>query len=74
MSSSISPSRRAWQRFRRNRLGFTSLVAFVVLVLLSWLQPGSRWKTALMQLCRQQSSGWWRPGQPLQLYGRRQNS
>ena len=32
---SPSPARRAWARFRRNRLGFTSLVAFVVLVLLS---------------------------------------
>jgi len=32
---SVSPGRRAWQRFRRNRLGFWSLVAFVVLVLVS---------------------------------------
>ena len=32
---SVSPSRRAWQRFRRNRLGFSSLVAFVLLVVLS---------------------------------------
>lgn len=32
---SLSPSRRAWLRFRRNRLGFYSLVAFVVLVVLS---------------------------------------
>jgi len=32
---SLSPSRRAWQRFRRNRLGFWSLVLFVVLVALS---------------------------------------
>ena len=31
----MSPSRRAWLRFRRNRLGFYSLVAFVVLVLFS---------------------------------------
>ena len=30
-----SPARRAWRRFRRNRLGFWSLLAFVVLVLLS---------------------------------------
>jgi microcin C transport system permease protein len=30
-----SPSRRAWQRFRRNRLGFFSLVVFSVLVVLS---------------------------------------
>ncbi len=34
-SRSLSPSRRAWLRFRRNRLGFYSLVAFVVLVVLS---------------------------------------
>jgi microcin C transport system permease protein len=32
---SLSPSRRAWQRFRRNRLGFMSLVLFCVLVGLS---------------------------------------
>lgn len=32
---SLSPSARAWQRFRRNRLGFVSLVLFVVLVVLS---------------------------------------
>lgn len=32
---SVSPGRRAWQRFRRNRLGYWSLVAFVTLVLLS---------------------------------------
>ena len=32
---SLSPSRRAWQRFKRNRLGFWSLVAFCVLVGLS---------------------------------------
>lgn len=32
---SLSPSRRAWQRFKRNRLGFWSLVAFCTLVLLS---------------------------------------
>ena len=32
---SLSPSRRAWLRFRRNRLGFWSLAVFVVLVLLS---------------------------------------
>ncbi|MEJ7687610.1 MAG: ABC transporter permease [Variovorax sp.] len=30
-----SPGRRAWQRFKRNRLGFWSLVLFVVLVVLS---------------------------------------
>jgi microcin C transport system permease protein len=29
---SQSPSARAWRRFRRNKLGFTSLVVFVVLV------------------------------------------
>jgi microcin C transport system permease protein len=33
----LSPSRRAWQRFRRNRLGFISLVLFCVLVGLSLL-------------------------------------
>lgn len=32
---SVSPGRRAWQRFRRNRLGFVSLVIFSVLVVLS---------------------------------------
>ncbi len=32
---SPSPGRRAWQRFRRNRLGFYSLVVFCVLVLIS---------------------------------------
>jgi microcin C transport system permease protein len=32
---SVSPSRRAWQRFRRNRLGYSSLVLFSLLVLLS---------------------------------------
>ena len=32
---SASPSRRAWQRFKRNRLGFWSLVAFCTLVVLS---------------------------------------
>ncbi len=34
-SKSASPSRRAWLRFKRNRLGFWSLLAFVVLVVLS---------------------------------------
>ena len=34
---SLSPSRRAWQRFRRNRLGFSSLVLFCALVLISLL-------------------------------------
>ncbi len=34
---SLSPSRRAWQRFRRNRLGFISLVLFCALVLVSLL-------------------------------------
>ncbi|WP_101047405.1 ABC transporter permease [Macromonas nakdongensis] len=34
---SLSPSRRAWQRFRRNRLGYVSLLAFAVLVALSLL-------------------------------------
>ena len=32
---SVSPGRRAWQRFRRNRLGFWSLWVFGVLVVLS---------------------------------------
>ena len=32
---SVSPGRRAWQRFRRNRLGFVSLVIFCILVLAS---------------------------------------
>ena len=32
---SQSPSRRAWQRFRRNRLGFASLIIFCALVLIS---------------------------------------
>ena len=31
----LSPSARAWQRFRRNRLGFGSLVIFVILFILS---------------------------------------
>ena len=34
-SVSASPSRRAWRRFRRNRLGFVSLLVFCVLVGLS---------------------------------------
>ncbi len=32
---SVSPSRRAWQRFRRNKLGYWSLLLFVALVVLS---------------------------------------
>jgi microcin C transport system permease protein len=32
---SLSPSALAWQRFRRNRLGFVSLVLFVILFLVS---------------------------------------
>jgi microcin C transport system permease protein len=32
---SLSPSRRAWQRFKRNRLGYWSLVLFCVLVVTS---------------------------------------
>jgi len=32
---SLSPGRRAWRRFRRNRLGFVSLVLFCAIVLLS---------------------------------------
>jgi microcin C transport system permease protein len=35
LTSSASPTRRAWQRFRRNRLGFVSLVLFCTLVVLS---------------------------------------
>jgi microcin C transport system permease protein len=31
----LSPGRRAWQRFRRNRLGFVSLVLFTTMVVLS---------------------------------------
>ena len=34
-SAPLSPGRRAWTRFRRNRLGFYSLVIFSVLVVLS---------------------------------------
>ncbi len=32
---SLSPGRRAWARFRRNRLGFWSLILFVAMVVLS---------------------------------------
>ena len=32
---SVSPGRRAWRRFRRNRLGFFSLIAFCLMVVLS---------------------------------------
>lgn len=35
MAPSLSPKRRAWQRFKRNRLGYWSLIIFVVLVVLS---------------------------------------
>jgi microcin C transport system permease protein len=31
----VSPTRRAWRRFRRNRLGFVSLVVFATMVVLS---------------------------------------
>jgi microcin C transport system permease protein len=34
-AASLSPSRRAWQRFRRNRLGYWSLLIFCTLVVLS---------------------------------------
>jgi microcin C transport system permease protein len=34
-AASLSPSRRAWQRFKRNRLGYWSLVIFCVLVVAS---------------------------------------
>ena len=33
--TSPSPTKRAWQRFKRNRLGFYSLIAFCALVLIS---------------------------------------
>ena len=32
---SLSPARRAWQRFERNRLGYWSLIVFCAMVLLS---------------------------------------
>ncbi len=35
VSKSISPGRRAWNRFKRNRLGYWSLVIFVAMVLVS---------------------------------------
>src|SRR5687767_4814224 len=31
----VSPRRRAWRRFRKNKLGFYSLVVFVTMVILS---------------------------------------
>ena len=34
-SGPVSPSRRAWLRFKRNRLGYVSLIAFCVLVVAS---------------------------------------
>ncbi|WP_295856746.1 ABC transporter permease [uncultured Xylophilus sp.] len=34
-AAAVSPGRRAWRRFRRNRLGFWSLVVFVAMVVLS---------------------------------------
>lgn len=34
-TASLSPARRAWLRFKRNRLGYWSLVIFVVMVVLS---------------------------------------
>jgi len=33
--ASLSPGRRAWQRFRRNKLGFYSLILFSIMVVLS---------------------------------------
>ena len=33
--ASLSPSRRAWLRFKRNRLGYWSLLVFCALVLVS---------------------------------------
>ena len=35
VGASIPPSRRAWQRFRRNRLGYWSLLLFCLMVVLS---------------------------------------
>jgi microcin C transport system permease protein len=35
VAPSLSPSRRAWQRFKRNRLGYWSLIIFCVLVVAS---------------------------------------
>ncbi len=35
LTDHVSPGRRAWQRFRRNRLGFYSLVLFCAMVVLS---------------------------------------
>jgi len=37
MTHGLSPGRRAWQRFRRNRLGYWSLLLFCALVLVSLL-------------------------------------
>lgn len=37
LAAGASPSRRAWQRFRRNRLGYASLLLFAVLLALSLL-------------------------------------
>ena len=34
-TASLSPSQFAWQRFKRNRLGFVSLILFVILVVVS---------------------------------------
>jgi microcin C transport system permease protein len=34
-TTSVSPGRRAWQRFKRNKLGYWSLIVFCVLVVLS---------------------------------------
>ena len=31
-STSLSPNQRAWRRFRRNRLGFVSLIVFAVML------------------------------------------
>jgi microcin C transport system permease protein len=36
-TASLSPSRRAWLRFKRNKLGYCSLIIFCVLVVLSLL-------------------------------------
>ena len=44
LTSPSSPSRRAWQRFRRNRLGFVSLMIFCTLVVLSLFAEELGWR------------------------------
>jgi len=36
-ATSLSPNQRAWRRFRRNRLGFVSLILFLVLLVIATL-------------------------------------